>query len=136
MCVGELALLVITGTNGIWDVRKKEIFLVPTVIAGLGGVIFSILSGRNCVEILMAFIPGLIVLAAAALSEGGIGAGDAVVVFAIGAWEGVISTFILLALSLIFAFATAMICFLTGRRQKELPFVPFLFAAGLFLIVF
>ena len=130
MCVGELALLLITGINGIWDVRKKEIFLIPTVIAGIGGVFFSILSGESCVEVLTAFFPGLIVLAAAAFSEGGIGAGDAVVVLAIGAWEGVISTFIVLAISLMLAFVAAMLCFLTGRRQKEMPFVPFLFAAG------
>ena len=129
MCVGELALLLITGVNGIWDVRKKEILLIPTVIAGIGGVIFSILSEKNYIDILMAFIPGLIILVAAAFSEGGIGAGDAVVVLAIGAWKGVISTFTLLALSLMFAFVASMFCFLTGRRQKELPFVPFLFAA-------
>ena len=131
MCAAEIATILITGINGINDIRKREIFFLPTVLAGIAGMLYSISCGADLLKILGGLLPGLVVLALAILLNGQMGLGDAVVVMALGTWRDMTAVFIILISGLMAAAVVGGIYLMKGRHKKELPFIIFLFIGSL-----
>ncbi len=123
--------------NGYKDMRTKEISLVATLCYGVAGILRHFALGTMSSELLLCMVPGLICFVLAALTREGIGYGDA--------W-------VLLAMGCVFSFAEMrMICYLAvggaavfglilctlfhKRKEYAMPFVPFLFAAALMVLL-
>ena len=120
------------------DRRTEEI---PLFLPGAGiaaGILLRFLTGPvGVLEILLGFLPGLLLLVLAFLSKQAVGYGDGAVFLAAGAFLGLEKTAWLLAGALIAA-GMAAFWFLLFRKQsgkRSLPFVPFVLAGYVFLLV-
>ena len=132
MCVGRIVTILTTGINSVQDIRKKEIFLIPTSISFAVGIIYSLLAGISVSIVLSSMLPGFMVLAISLMFKGQVGLGDAAVVLSVGIWNGLFFTFFILLLALAAASAVCVIFFVRGIKNRELPFVPFLLAGCIF----
>jgi leader peptidase (prepilin peptidase)/N-methyltransferase len=134
MRVAEAAVICMTVINSIQDIRKKEILLIPTVLAGAAGAVWTALNGRPAGSMLLGFVPGALVLVLSILSKGRVGSGDAVVIMALGTWLGIAAAAGILLTALLAAAAAGAVYMAKGGRKKEMPFIPFL-AAGCVLYI-
>lgn len=132
MFIARIVTILTAGINSVQDIRKKEIFLIPTSISFMAGIIYSMLRDISVLAVMASVFPGFIVLAISLLFKGQVGLGDAAVVLSIGIWNGLFFTFFILISALTAASAVGGIFFLRGIKNKELPFVPFLFAGCIF----
>ena len=124
---GSLLLL-----NTLWDIRKREILLTPTLAILMGGVIRSVLAGSGGdMQWLPALMPGVFLLLVSIAADGKVGFGDGLVVCAAGLWGGAVSTLIMLVLAFSLVPAAAGLMRLMKRQVRELPFMPFLLAGFL-----
>ena len=129
--------------NTVWDLRKKEILLLPTLLILAGGVICRILegtaeeiqllsgqvsSGAGGWQWIPAVLPGVFLLLLSLASKGKVGFGDGLVVCAAGLWCGPESILLALFFALLLVPAAAGMQRLRKRKVRELPFVPFLLA--------
>ncbi len=135
MYVGSIIVILLTGINSIQDIRKREIFFFLTIAVGVAGVIWSLSQGANFSEIMIAFVPGIMLILLSVLTKGKIGIGDAVILLAIGCWRDVYYVFFVLLTALMIASAAGIFCIINKKRKIELPFVPFLFAGCLLRIL-
>lgn len=124
--------LMLAGFLGIFtcqDLKTREI-PVPLLIAFLAACLLvraAVFPAAPAV-ILAGTIPGLCLLAAARLSRGAVGAGDALVILGLGLLLGAAEAVLLFLGGLFFLFLPAAVLFFrAGRRRTELPYIPFLF---------
>ena len=133
---GKAAVVIMLAVNSAQDIRKKEIFPVFTVIMTVSGIVFGIVSGDAALlQILISVMPGVFMAAFSFLTGGGAGLGDAIVLAAMGAWEEPQGAWAAFMLSLLFSSAAAIILIIKGKGGASLPFVPFLFAGYITMLV-
>ena len=132
-------VLALLGGNAFWDIRRKEILPVTVIAAGILGILVRLIAGRNAfgrpasiMEGLAAagidLLPGAAMLLFSRASGEKLGGGDALMLCALGIWTGALPALCCFCLGLLLTAAAAGILRLAGRRQKELPFIPFLLA--------
>lgn len=132
MTMDMIIPFLVMGADCACDIRKREIFPFLTLVGILSGVLFRLAGTHtSCSNLLFALFPGCVVLAGAILSGGQIGKGDALVIFMVGAWTDMWTAWQTLLFGSLFTAAFAMILWIIRRRNEEIPFVPFLFAAML-----
>lgn len=124
--------LIILGADSICDLRRLEIFPLLTLAGIAAGIPLRLLGGLvTAPELIFALLPGAVVLTGSVLTRGQIGRGDALAIFMIGAWADL---WLVWEVVLFGTFAAAAFCVLLWsfrRKNEEIPFVPFLFAAFL-----
>ncbi|MCQ2501102.1 MAG: hypothetical protein MJ117_07135 [Lachnospiraceae bacterium] len=137
-----ISMLVFLGVNGVQDLRKREIFLIPTLLYGFFLVWQFLLEGESAGELLVSCIPGILLLAMSLTVEGSVGLGDVWVLLVMGIRLGLFLTLGILwtALLLIGCFFFLFL-HVRGKDRKQdrkqnqkkivLPLVPFLFLAML-----
>ncbi|MCF0146016.1 MAG: prepilin peptidase [Eubacterium sp.] len=112
--------------NSIWDIRKREIFLFPTIVVLAAGILWQIVYRQESIAvILFSFFPGLLLLTASLLTKGKLGVGDALAALAVGAWNGAIHTTTALLFSFVISLISAAILWISGKEKHTLPFIPF-----------
>jgi Flp pilus assembly protein protease CpaA len=155
----QIVCVSVLGLNAVQDIRRREIVLAPTVAAGAAGVLWNLIAGHSgMATLLYGMIPGGILLFFAWLTGGQIGRGDGILVIACGAWCGFPVSLYLLCAGLFLALAGAVMLLAIrrtrfrlrfGQRRGEkgnsgktirassirVPFVPFLFAAYIILLL-
>lgn len=113
------------------DLYRKEISTIWLVIMGFTGILLSIAAGE-CDEwnFLLRFIPGVLVLSAAWLTNETIGYGDGLVILCLGCFLKGREIMDLCAAAITLAGITALflLVIMHKGRKMEIPFVPFLFA--------
>lgn len=131
LTAGLSAALGILIVHAVMDIRKKKINLIVTGCCLTAGVLWQVFGEETAgYDVLLSLIPGLLLLAAACLTEQKIGYGDGWVITAVGVWTGFRDIFLILTNGMI----ACAICsgFLLAlkkvRRGDSLPFVPFLLA--------
>ena len=107
--------------NSVRDIKKRMIFPLMLIGTAVGGAVYKGLS----------FIPGMLILAASLISKEQIGKGDALAVFASGAWSGALDIWKVMLLSSLFTAVFAGIIWIKKKKNAELPYVPFLTAGFL-----
>lgn len=112
------------------DIRKK---LIPVWMIGLMGGLLLVCRLWQGVEIgglVAGLIPGVLVLVLAVCSEGKIGIGDGLTVCALGLGYTLDRVIGILGGALVFAALTAIVLLVFKKvgREKEMPFIPYLFA--------
>ena len=121
------ATLFLLGSS-VPDLRCREIDPLYTAVFGMFGVFAGIAAERPLGEVLFAMLPGCLLLLSSAVSRGGIGPGDGIVVNVLGLYlPGYDVAFVCLA-GFCLAAIPAAVLFLMRRRNTTLPFVPFLCA--------
>ena len=137
MRIEGILILGMLGFNSVRDIRKREIFLLPTLFFGAAGCIYRIgFCGEYWQMLLPACLPGMLFLALSRMLPGQIGAGDAWVVLSLGAWMPSEELLAMVCVSLFAAAVAAGILFLRKKRTKTLPFVPFLLLGRILMILF
>lgn len=131
----KVLVLCMLAANGVCDIRKKEILLLPTVVFAAAGIIFDAAAGMSAAKVLCGLLPGALLAALSAASCQAVGAGDAILLASVGIWTGCGTAFLTLAAAFWIQAAVSVIYGLTGGRKKELPFVPAILAAYALLIV-
>lgn len=125
---------------GVWlgiqagvDLKYKEVSLGAAFAVAALGVGGRLLEGRNLGSLLLAFIPGILLLLFSKITKEMIGYGDGFVLLVMGcylSWRRVTSILFL-------AFGTAgiaaliLLLFFKKKGNYRMPFVPFLFLAFL-----
>lgn len=129
----ESGLLIILVMNSICDIIRREILLVPTLYWGAAGIIYTALfspGDPDWMHLLPACVScGVSVILLSALSGGGIGMGDGILLAVCGIWLGPLRPWGMLASALIPAMMFSLLP--PVRKTGRLPLVPFLTAAYL-----
>ncbi len=119
-------------TCAVTDLRKKMIYpllLMPFLIAG---ILWQLMSrSRGVMDIAGGVFAGIVLLITSHLTRGKIGAGDGLLLMVTGVLLGTLENIRLLTAASVLTAVFSMILLITRRcrRDTELPFVPFLFAA-------
>ena len=125
-----LLILAAAAAEDLTEMRIRGIF--PAVLAG-SGITECLASGKDPAETAAAVIPGLMLLAVSAVSDGRIGQGDAYIFTAMGFCTDPLSVFGLMCLSFMAAGAFALIVLLVRGKaasDERFAFIPFVFMAA------
>ena len=119
---------------GTWtDIREKSVDLRPIFLAGLAGfAIRVILRDESVPALLAALAPGMLLLAAALASRGGVGMGDGLCVLVLGLYFPPEEVWMILFISLSFGGILGALFLFRGReRGYAFPFLPCLLSGCL-----
>lgn len=120
------------------DIKYKGVSVWLLLIGGVFGVALaadSIQSARtNLYEIIIATIPGLLMIVLSILS-GQIGPADGLVFVMLGMTSSVITVYQLLVLSCILFIIVNVMLRIVGKKYNQMPFIPFVFSSYTGLIV-
>ena len=137
MSIGNFSLLkwliviMVMMPQTITDIKKKKIILSLTAVCMAAGVAIRLYEGELWKpETALCLLPGILVIALAYISQGGIGHGDGLLILSLGMLLGITGLIQLLTISLIAAGLFSLVLLITGKAGKKtaIPFVPFLFA--------
>ena len=119
-------------TCAVTDIRKKMIYpllLLPFLISG---ILWQFMSrSRGVMDIAGGMFIGIVLLITSFLTRGKVGAGDGLLLMVTGVLLGTLENMRLLTVASVLTAVFSMVLLMTRRcrRDTELPFVPFLFAA-------
>lgn len=115
-------------SNGIRDIKKKEVSLVELMAYAFAGVVLHIFRQQIVVYWLFSFLPGMISLVFSKFSGEKIGYGDSLFLLAMGCFYPVDRLLIVLfiALGLAGVVGLGLVIFFHKNRGYQIPFVPFL----------
>lgn len=132
MGMKEWINLVMLSCNAIQDLRKREIFLLPTFGFAAAGILWMILKEqKDITAILTCAVPGLLLLILAFLTSGKVGCGDGIVLLSAGIWSGFPQALYVFMGALFPAAVIAGILLLSHSRIRSIPLVPFFLIAQL-----
>lgn len=121
--------------QSIWDIKKKEIPL--WISLGLGGCsfLYSLCCQRTWSSFLLALLPGALCLVFAFLTKQAIGYGDGILLCALAMLYPLeeLVGFVFIAVFVAGMAGLLIIIVFCKNRTYEIPFVPFLFFAWLFV---
>lgn len=130
----KIAVTVFLTVNSINDIRKGEIFLIPSAAMLVSGLLISVfVYNVSPTDVIKAIIPGIILMLLSALCKGWIGCGDGVIVCASGAWLGIEETLYMLTAAFFTASIAGIVLILSGSKKQTLPFVPFMLLGEVFV---
>ena len=132
----DILLLLFLAGAAVTDILDRRISIPYTCAFALSGVILSVTEARPAPDICLALIPGAALLAASFFSGGAVGCGDGLVLLTAACFAGFGRTVLLTAAAFILASAgAAVILIRRGGRNCSFPFVPFILAAWVILIL-
>lgn len=126
----KILFLIFMGIEAIIDLRKKEIYMFPVVIAGVIGIFVNVFVLKTDIKaLLMGFLIGIIVAVISIISKGGIGMGDALILGVCGIYYGFDETFRIYFIALVMAALIGLILLIKNpqNRKRQIPFIPFIF---------
>ena len=120
------------------DIRKKQIRLNPVLMFGIIGIFFHMLWRVQSIEnILLGMSVGVVLLMLSVLTGGRIGAGDAVLLIVTGIYLGLEQNLQLFFSGLLLCgiWALGLLVLRKKSRKDSIPFVPFLLASYMGMLV-
>ena len=138
MSRGEICMMAFLGINTWTDIRKKEICIPVFCLFLAGGILWRITEGSLWPDGLISMGIGIFAAIISALTGGEIGAGDGLLIIAMGSvmTAGELIGILFAALLLCGIYSGIQLLVLKKQRDIELLFVPFLLAGylgGVFL---
>lgn len=119
---------------GTWtDIREKSVDVRPILLAGLAGIAIRIIVKDEGIPVLLAALaPGMLLLAVALTSRGGVGTGDGLSLLVLGLYFPPEEVWMILFLALCFGGIMGMLLLFRGRgRGHSFPFLPCLLVGSL-----
>ena len=119
---------------GTWtDIREKRVDVRPILLAGLAGIAIRIIVRDEGIPVLLAALtPGMLLLAVALTSRGGVGMGDGLCVLVLGLYFPPEEVWRILFLALCFGGVMGVFLLFRGRgRGHSFPFLPCLLVGSL-----
>ena len=120
------------------DMKRKQIRLNPVLLFGILGIFFHMLWRVQSIEnILLGMSVGVVLLMLSVLTGGRIGAGDAVLLIVTGIYLGLEQNLQLFFSGLLLCgmWALGLLILRKKSRKDSIPFVPFLLAAYMGMLV-
>ena len=120
------------------DMKRKQIRLNPVLLFGILGIFFHMLWRVQAIEnILLGMSVGVVLLMLSVLTGGRIGAGDAVLLIVTGIYLGLEQNLQLFFSGLLLCgmWALGLLILKKKSRKDSIPFVPFLLAAYMGMLV-
>ncbi len=120
------------------DIKRKTVPVIPIMGWGIFAIVLHLISGKNdIISMAVGMIPGAIAYVLSVLTKEKIGKGDAVLLIVTGLYMGFWENVFMLWVGLIFAAIGGIVAIVMFKRKRgdELPFVPFLFAGYLVILV-
>ena len=134
MFCGTIAAAAISVVFAVLDIRYRSVPLCFFAVVCAAGIVFSVLTKRPFSDVLLAALPGVIVMVFSVITEGGIGTGDGLYFLAMSGFLRPLDAGLLLLFALFLAAAVSMILFLVKKKRKTaLPFLAFMPAVLLIL---
>ncbi len=112
------------------DIKRKEIYVKPSLLLMAAGAVSCALSGREALfNAALGILLGLMILLISKASKGAVGEGDGLILMVTAFFQGFFGNLRMLmtALFLSAAASVGVLLFKRCRRDYELPFAPFLF---------
>ena len=134
---GLLNLYLLWGT--LQDIKEKKISRTYLRIGAILSLLFFIGEGNrqnlNMMVVFLSLVPGLIFLLIAKVGKEKIGLGDGWIFLIMAGWMGAEITWTIWYISLILSafFSFVMMVLKKYKMQSQLPFIPFVWMAHLFL---
>lgn len=115
---------------GLEDIRNKKIRLIYPAVWGCAGCILR-MAGGQFLPVLTGCLPGVALLGISWATRGAVGMGDGMIVAALGMTAGFWDSLLSLFWALAAAAVIGCVMMIAGKwgRKKQIPFVPFLWAA-------
>ena len=132
-----IAVAAFLAISSITDIREKVIYLRVLIPFALIGILIAASSGREAVISGAAgVIIGLLMLLLSFATKGAVGEGDGLVLMTTGIYLGFLGNLRLLCSGLFLSalFSLGAIVIRGWKRDRELPFMPFLLA-GFFVVI-
>lgn len=132
-------LLIFLGVAAYFDCKSKRI---PWSVQGMGVIFTAILfmteHDRTGASLLLAMVPGVMLILLSWLTRESIGYGDGISVLLLGGMAGFHNCVWTLCISLLLLSLTGLtlLVFKRADRKTKIPYLPFLFAAEGVLTVF
>ncbi len=133
-----ICMIVMLLHMSVEDIRKRTVPVIPMMIWGMAGVLLHLYNGRiSYVSMLGGLIPGIVVYVLSILTHEKIGKGDAILLVITGIYMGFWGNIFMLWIGMIMAAVGGVISMTFFKKGKnyELPFVPFLFAGFLMIVL-
>ena len=124
-------------TEGITDLRKKEIRLGVVAVSALVGIAVSIpCFSSSIVRILLGIAEGGMLILLSFLTGGGIGIGDGLICCACGILLGAKDNFTMFSIAFLICAIFSLVLIVCKKigRKSTVPFVPFLIPAFLLTV--
>lgn len=136
--VNTLMIMVFLGIATYFDFRRK---MIPIWVQAMGIIflcITQIVKGQGWNwEILLALLPGILLLGISFVTRESIGYGDGIAVLILGGMIGARKCMWVICISLFMMSVVGIVLLATKRatRKTRIPYIPFMFAAESFLII-
>ena len=116
------------GLEGVWDLKYKEIPLWFSLAGGCAGLLFCIDEKRELLQILLAILPGILLLLFSWITKEVIGYGDGLTVLVLGMYMSLSQMAVVgvLAFGVAGVVALALLVFCKKTGGYRMPFIPFL----------
>lgn len=129
-------LLGMLGICSYEDIKTRKIGVVAVLLFAIFGVINRMLLGSPAInEMIGGMSLGGILFLMGNLFKGCMGNGDALMVMVTGIYLGFWNNLLLLWIASLFAGVIGIGLILMGKKNREIPFAPFLLVAYLILLV-
>ena len=130
-----LLSLVFLLLNSWQDLKKKEIFLVPTLVFLAAGILLSLLKVLHGAGLSASFLCGAGGALFSMLSGERIGLGDVLILMTLCLFLNAEEMLIVLSSGSLFCMTAGVFLLIrTSGREKRIPFIPFLLAGTVLLI--
>ena len=126
----KLLVLVLLIFNAWSDLRKRQISLLISGIAGVGGIFLILVGSISAKEAAMGACVGAVLLLLSILTKDAIGFGDGLITVVTGCYLGGRDNLLLAAI-----FGISILIIKKVDKKKECPFVPFVLFAYIGMLV-
>lgn len=127
--IGFGAALILIAWLTAQDIHEKRISLFAIVISGSIALLYLASGERlEIVSLCFRILPGILLLFAALLSEEKVGYGDGASVLVLGLWTNASFCLLSTGIGLFLAGGYGVFLLLAGKKNQQIPFMPFLLA--------
>lgn len=138
MKITEIIVIVLLSVCAIEDIKEKVVSMSMIVGFGaLGVIVQCCLRNVSIWSVLGGMGIGLLIIVLSCLTKGGIGIGDGMLLITTGIYLGVKENFLLLLVALFGVALWALLLILIQKItfKKEIPFIPFVWAAYVGMLI-
>lgn len=135
----KAVLVIFLGIQGITDYRRKSVSLLAVLAAMILFIAVNLhYLDKSIPQLLLGFVPALLLLAISAAAKRAVGSGDAAVLAVIGSAQGLYASIAALAYAATAAAVISCILLLSGKVKlhSTIPFVPFMLVGYVEVILF